>query len=186
MNTKLKKYYEKNLFEDREYCCDLVLFLKKIDINITTDDFNDPKTMSDYIFWIENKVVRKSCIQEALLKSNTIALEYLYTIQDQITEWAPVLKHNPFGFLSIDNIKRSLEEGYAQDWISIFKNINTYKINNEHTQNIWKQLYKHVLSITTLNTYNHPNVNDGKWIKKDNIPKNTWVLVNETVTNSYD
>ena len=82
-------------------------------------------------------------MEKALEEKTHMHFEYLYTIQDDIRKWESILKHRPFDFLTIRNIKRSFEEGHTNEWIRIFKNLKSYNVKNSVAQRVWKALQKH-------------------------------------------
>lgn len=181
VHKKIVELYNAKQFENREYCHSLISLLRSIKIEIKTDDLKAPASISDFIFWTHTGILNDTCVEKALEKKTHMHFEYLYTVQDDIRKWESILKHRPFDFLTVRNIKRSFEEGHTNEWIRIFKNLKSYNVKNSVAQRVWKALQKHVLSEKTLSDYNYPNVNDGSWVKKDNIKQYSWVLVNEVV-----
>ncbi len=180
----------------RETCFNLMTYFYKLNIRIAhvLHSLDLPVLDLDYVLWVvaitvydikPSTELRKHAWKS--LKTDTLLiLEFLDLVQDDIVEWDIFLHHaNIFLFINSENVIRSCEEGYENNWLKLFSNIKHVEFYcSENVELAWKSFTSYVLDSTRISDYELPNASDGKWEETSVIGNALWVKVNGIVRHS--
>ena len=202
----LTKLYGDNGYRDRETTLILISYARTVNINMAEfiDTLTVPVSTSDFIFWdtlftlsvhdYKKQIGDREDVTNAAFtvyelseepETRTCARDFLYATHLYIKHWGEIMG-NPmiFDFVTPSVIRDSCTKGYINDWMKAFLECKKLNKMNNNIQNCWNEFVQYVLEKDVMRTYRFPNPNDGKWMKKpaDEIRNNTWIMMDETVT----